>query len=131
MSAIDAAVRARLLGHAGVAAIVGTRVAVQPLHQGETLPAITYLVVSQIEHGQPVDGGSGMLRPRIQIDCWADTRDAADALEAQVADALNGFRGIAGGVELQRVVRTNRHDEFMSDTKRHRVIADYFASAAA
>ena len=130
MSAISSAVRARPLAHAGVPALVGTRGSVQPLHQGETLPAITYLIVSQVESGQPVDGGSGMLRPRIQIDCWADTHDVADALEAQVADALNGWRGLSNGVELQRVVRASRLDRFESDTQKHRVIADYFASAA-
>lgn len=130
MSAIGSAVRARLLAHAGVTALVGTRVSAQPLHQGETLPAITYLVVSQIETGQPVNEGSGMLRPRIQVDCWAETYDIADALEAQVADALNGFRGLSDGVELQRVVRVNRFDRYEPDTKKHRIIADYFASAA-
>lgn len=133
---IEYAVRARLLASPGVTALVGTKVSSQPLAQGTVPPAITFLVVSLVEPYRSVDDGASLVRERIQIDCWGRTYAEAVSVEAAVASALNGYRGIIGVspeivTEIQGAFRQNRTDQFEPETKLHRVIADYFVTAQA
>lgn len=133
---IEYAVRARLLADPGVAALVGTKVSSQPLPQGTLPPAITFQVVSLNEAARTIDEGASPVRERIQIDCWGRTYTEAVNVESAVAGALNGFRGPvainANSVaDIHGAFRQNRVDQFESDTKLHRVIADYFVTAQA
>src|SRR5262249_13222381 len=124
------AVRARLLEHAGVVALVADRVTPHPLPQvqdaSKDLPAITYFQVSG-SSGITTTGETGPDRARVQIDCWAVTCAVAKDVAAQVQDALHGFRGVVGGVDVQGAfVDDSGRDEYEDDTKLHRVSADYF-----
>lgn len=85
----------QLTGHAGVAALVGTRVYRKALPQRPTLPALTYLIVITIpmySHG----GDTKFDSVRVQVSCWAETDGGADALAAQVRLAMNGWKAAHG-----------------------------------
>jgi hypothetical protein len=131
MTPIEYAIKTRLLEHAGVAGMVGDRIAPQGKLKPLVPPAITYLCVSLIQEAVALDEPKGLSRPRIQIDCWGRTELQAAELEEHAFDALQGFRGTVGGRELVGVFRQNVRDQNEPDLNIYRRIADYFARAAA
>ena len=76
-----------LTGHAGLSALVGTRVFPVILPQNVTLPAVRY---QRITGGQVTahSGYTGLENPRYQIDAWANTFDAARAIAKQIRLAM-------------------------------------------
>lgn len=87
MADIGAATRTKLIGTSAVAAILGTRVYPDQLPQAATLPAAVYFVVSGNEEVD-LAGTTGVTHARVQIDCYAVTRLAANALATAVRNAL-------------------------------------------
>jgi hypothetical protein len=90
------ALRARLIGDATIStAVGGTRVHPTILPQGTngpTVPAIVYNVISEItdHHTQ---GASGLVMVRMQVDAYAATAAAADALARAIKDRIDGTAG--------------------------------------
>lgn len=120
MSDTESLLYTRLTGHAGLAALVDTRVYPMLLPQGATLPALTYQRVSGARtHNQ--SGTPILARPRIQIDCWAATYSGAKGLAAQVRAALDGWHAATGA--LASIV-DNDIDDYDPETGRYRVIID-------
>lgn len=76
-----------LLANSGVATLIGTRLYANKLDQGETLPAVTLQVISQT-HAQHLKGISAAGTTRIQLDVFAETRLAADAVAEAIVAAL-------------------------------------------
>lgn len=114
MSDIGVGLRAKLIGTTAVAAILGTRVYPDRLPQGCTLPAAVYYLISGTEEGS-LTGVVGLVHARIQVDAYATTRLAANALadliRSTLADA-SGSRGTWGtvGVSGCSVAGSVRYD---------------------
>lgn len=73
----------KLRNNAGVSALVGTRIRNQFAPQGLALP---YIVFNQAAGGYEDDTAGEMFNGLIQMDCWAETRTAADSiLDAVIA----------------------------------------------
>lgn len=90
---IEEALVARL---AAAATAASSRIFPLALQEGSALPALSYFRVSTVRdytHG----GASGLVRARIQVDCWAATYAAVKSLAAQVVASLSGFSGTMGG----------------------------------
>lgn len=101
--------RAALLGAPAVAGLVGTRVAWGELPQGAGLPGVVLQLVSQPrEH--VLDGVVGLVRSRVQVDCWAESYAGAKALGRAVAARLDGFDGAVGGTLFQGLFRDGARD---------------------
>lgn len=85
--------RAYLLDDATISTTVGaSRIFPVKLPQGEIRTSIVYRRISgQGDHH--MEGPSGLSRPRMQIDCYAQTADAADLLALQVKERIDGYRG--------------------------------------
>lgn len=81
---IESAIRSVLVADADVAALVGERISPQPMPQAETLPAVTLKRISDQPIARGQRGPSGLRDARIQVDAWAATLVAAQA----VADAV-------------------------------------------
>lgn len=125
----EAAVYARLTGHAGVSALAATRVYPKRLPQNPTLPALTYQKVSA-RHVSSMEGSSNLQGALVQVDAYGRTYAEAKALVRQVQLALEGFRGTAGGVNVQGVLFVT--DQDMTDDQdanlvgeQHRVSMDF------
>lgn len=84
--------RGFLLGDATIAQIVATRVYPLVLQQGVRDPSLVYNRVSVIGDHH-MQGASGLVTVRMQIDAWADTADQAYELAAAVKYRLDGYRG--------------------------------------
>lgn len=81
------ALRARLTGDAGVAAVVGSAVFWAFVKQGTALPYIRLQVISDVRD-EHLKGYDGARRTRVQCDCFADKHLAAQELAEAVIAAL-------------------------------------------
>lgn len=94
---IEAAITKHLTEAAGLAGVLGGRVYPKHLPQNPTYPAIAYHRISgPREHSH--DGSSGLAHPRFQLDLFARTHVAAKDLAEKVRLALDGYKGVMGGV---------------------------------
>lgn len=92
MADIGIALRSKLTGTTAVATILGTRIYPDKPPQAATLPFAIYYGVS----GTDEPGLSGLLgraEQRIQVDAYASTRPAANALALAIRDALTSSWG--------------------------------------
>lgn len=89
MSAVDfeQQLRAALVGHAGVTALVGARVYPLLIPEGTPLPCVTYQRVSGTPENT-LEGHSGLEEVMVQVDCWSATYGGAKALAKQVRAAM-------------------------------------------
>lgn len=100
MSSIDTAVRARLLAHAGTAALVSTRIYQPPVPQNAAYPLITFFEVDATED-LTMGSSSGLVNSRYQFDCWASTPSGARALADQVFLAFHNYAGTSDSVVIK------------------------------
>ena len=61
--------------------------------QGETRRSIVYNLITELTDYH-MQGGSGLMNNRYQIDCWAPTRVQAVHLAGLVFDQLSGFKDL-------------------------------------
>jgi hypothetical protein len=96
-----------------------------------TLPGPT-IVYSQISEQTDVtlDGPSGLVSGRMQVDAWAESFDEATHLALLVKDHLNGYRGPMGSdsiaVQVQGVFAEDARADYDSVANLYRVSRDYF-----
>lgn len=83
---VDSDLVTRLTGHAGLAALIGTRVYPNRLPDSPTVPAVVYQKITDVaDVGQASIAGK---RHRYQITGWAATHLEAGDVETQVHAAL-------------------------------------------
>lgn len=83
-------------------AIAGGRIHPLELPQGTALPAVTYQRISG-PRVRTLSGPGGKARARIQLDGWANTYAEAKALATQLRQALDGYKGLMGTVQVDNV----------------------------
>jgi len=130
---IRAGLRAFLLADSAIAAEVGgERIHGVKLPAG-TLPGPT-IVYHQISEDtdRTLDGPSGLVISRMQLDAWAETSDDAHRLGLLVKERLDGYRGPMGSgvslVQVQGVFSEDARADYDSSANLHRVSRDYFMS---
>lgn len=109
--AILQSIRTRLLSQTAVTDIVGTRIHPQWRPQDGALAAITLQRISE-DHVHNLEGGAGLARPRIQVDCWSSKYSEAQSLGEAVREALQGFTGTVDSVTIHSCLLDNRADLF-------------------
>lgn len=111
MSALEEALRTRLLADSTVSGLVGTRIFPLVIPQGQALPAIAYQRISGVrEHTHA--GASGLAHPRIQYACVAETFTQARAVADAVRQRLDGFAGVIGSVTVESIMIQNQMDNY-------------------
>ena len=121
---IEEALYTRLSTHAGLSALVGTRIYPSVMPQGVILPAVTYRQISGARvHAMGSD--AGLARPRFQLSCWSTTYSQAKDVAAQLRAALQRWRGTLGGVTVQDTFIKDESDLFEPDTGFHRVELEF------
>ncbi len=120
---IETEIVTRLEDDAGVGAEAGNRIYPILLPQRPIYPAIVYRRISgpRLHH---LTGSSGRGVARIQIDCWAKTYVAAQALAAAVRASLDGFTGKLTTLDATCKL-DNEIDDYDDEAKVYRVIQDY------
>lgn len=117
---IRPALRAFLLADATISSSVGgSRIYPVKLAQGISTASLVYNLISEVGEAHN-EGPDGLCSARIQIDAYAPTADAADALARAVKERLFGYRGTMGsggsavevkGVFLGGSARSDYDDE--------------------
>jgi hypothetical protein len=100
------------------------------LPQGRVKPSIVYSRISGVgDHHN--EGPTGLARPRIQIDAWAQKADQASILADQVKARIDGFKGSmvygnAGAeVIVQGVFFDSEREDYDDGAKLYRASRDY------
>lgn len=110
--------------------LAGDRIDPLSLPRDPVLPAISYQRIStprQLAH----NGDQGYAGFRVQVNCWAKRIEGSDGgyfqakqLADEVRVALNGFRGIAAGIDVGLMQVSNDHDESDPQRSFERVMVD-------
>jgi hypothetical protein len=118
---IEAALYTYLSTHAGLSALIGTRIYPYMVAQGAKMPAVAYQLVDDI----PVHSSVADVKvhaARFQFSCWGGGTSgytSACAVAAQIKSALQDYSGTmggAGGVVVQHCyleLTTDLYDETM------------------
>jgi len=114
------ALRKFILTDAVVTGLIVARYYPDPLPQDSTLPAITYMVVSNPRHPN-----LPFAFPRVQVTCWAETRDGARAVAKAIIDKADRWKGVQSGVHFKRVSKQNDLDIYDPERKLYKVPVDF------
>lgn len=123
---LEEALYAYLSSHAGLSALVGSRIYPATMPQNVTLPAVTYFrVAGGVERtsGPTVAYRDG----RFQVSAWAELYATAKAVATQIRDALQNYQGTMGGAEGVRVLDANvvsETDIYEPETGTYQVAVD-------
>lgn len=110
MSSIEEAIYSKLSGTAGITAIVpASRIYYLTLHDNAVLPAISYQRVGT-NREYTLNEAMTMADAMIQIDVWSRTDIQMLQLGNLVRSTLDGFRGVVGGVTIERMLQVNEYD---------------------
>ncbi len=123
---MEEALTAVLLASAALTGLVGDRVNWNERAQGSALPAVLLQRVSGVRD-YTLGAASGLVRSRVQVDCWgADYLGAKRPARAVIA-AVSGLTGTFSGIEVQGCFVENERDlseEAAGGTRLHRVSLD-------
>jgi hypothetical protein len=122
------ALRAHLLADAGLAALVGTRVSWPWRQRGDALPSVTLRRIDAVRD-YTMGGPSGLVRSRVQVDCWAATYDSATVVSRAAVAALSGMRETVSDIDFQGAFADDERDltdeGSGADEVLHRVSVDF------
>lgn len=125
---IEEALYAELIAFAGLAALVGTRVYPRDsAPESVAMPFCQYWKVSGTRLHE-FRGAVGMAEPRFQIDAFGTNYKSAKSVITQVRLALDGKRGViggVGGVDVAILMENEIDMGFNPDSKTHQVSADF------
>ena len=110
----------KLSTHAGLSALVGTRIYPNRLPDNPTLPAVVYQRITTMN--VLASGDVPLIRARMQVDCWDDSYLSVAAVAAQVHAALD--MGSSTGLEAS--IPEDEDDSYDTDAQLHRKRLDFF-----
>lgn len=118
MADLAVGVRSFLLSKTAITALVGQRIYTDLLPQDSILPAVSFSKLST-RHEHTLSGFAGIAHCRLQFDCFASTRVAANEIaEAIRASGIVGTKGVTYGVNIRgaRVEEGQRNEiEYAKD----------------
>lgn len=118
-----------MLADASIAAIVGSRIYPIKMPQGVTAASVVMNRISGLGDHH-MQGPSGLSRPRMQIDSYAPTFQAAVTLANAVKERIDGAAGTFGTgsdiVEVQGIFFDTEEDRYDDSADLFRVRQDYF-----
>lgn len=104
------AIYSRLSGYSDLSDLVGARIYPQVAPASAASPYIVFQRISTPrEHSSR--GPAGLVRPRVQVDCYGATQVDADNVSDAVRHALDGFAGTVGGVRILHSTLVDEADE--------------------
>jgi hypothetical protein len=120
----DKIVYAVLSGHAGTVALVGTGIYPGVAPESAGTPRIVYQEITLLPVSA-MGSDTGLMRSRMQVSVWgADYTQSKDVAD-QVRDALQRYRGTAGGIEVQACYLESSVDLYDEDARRLGVAIDF------
>ena len=124
---IEEALYAYLSSHAGLTALVSTRIYPLVMPQNATLPAVTFSKISG-PRAHAMQQDAGLAYPRFQVSCWGGTYKQAKEVAGQVRAALQDYTGTmggAGGVVVSGVFLEDENDLYEPGTQAYHIAIDF------
>jgi hypothetical protein len=112
-----------LRNNAGVAAIT-TKCYPVKIPQSPVMPLMTYTLITDVPDVH-LQGPSGLINARYQIEAWALTYSAAKALAKAIDTALAGYSGTSGTVKIGSILRITGRDWYEEAVDCYRIIQDF------
>lgn len=109
----EAAVRSTLVGNAGVAAIIGSKVYPVLAPASAALPFVTWRRIG-VQRQQSLSGPVGMPTVLLSVDVFAETYEGVRDLADAVRVCLDGWGGTVDTVRVANVSLTNEADGFVT-----------------
>lgn len=106
-------VKIYLLADSTITDLVSTRIVTGHLYQGQGLPAISLRSVGGSPHDQLV-GIVPIAEARIEVDCYADSREDASEVWNRVRLRLTGYRGTPDTIYIKGITQATG-DQDLSD----------------
>ena len=104
---IEEALVKKLLDHAGLKALIGSKIYPEEIPQGVTLPAVFWIKVSDVpEH--TLTGQSELEQPVYQFTAQANSKGAVKPVAEQIKKALCDYQGVMGGITVQKIELQNK-----------------------
>lgn len=98
--AVERAIFTIMSGDATVGGLAGDRIYPNYVPQDTAMPAVTYQQISG-PRDNTLDGPSGLVNSRFQLNSWAATYAECDELTEAVRKAMSGFSGTVGSLIIQ------------------------------
>ena len=109
--ALEEALRAYLLGQSAITALVGERIYHGEAPEGAAKPLVVVRRVST-PRDYVQTGPSGLTWPRVQLTIRAARQQEALEVAAALRQALSGYKGPMGAVQVDAVFVVNEFDGF-------------------
>lgn len=122
---MEEALRTLILEDAAVSS-VATGVFWDTIPQGQAGPLAVLFLVSTVTDYH-MEGPSGFVEQRVQIDCRGATKAAAIGVARAIEDVLSGYAGSVGSVVFQGIFKDNSRSSF---ERPGNGAADYFVESA-
>ncbi len=114
-----------LTTHAGLSALVGTRIYPLRLPEGAVYPCIRHQEIT-LTPTMAHDGDRRFDHTREQFDVYAETMLGAEAAAEQVRLALNGQGFTVGTVTVETATMANRLEDYSLTLKAYKIILDFY-----
>jgi hypothetical protein len=120
-----------LASNAGIKAMVDGRIYPVKVLQGVSRDSLVYNLISEFDIYK-MDGPSGLVSARYQIDAWSQSADSAMTLANLVKEQLGGFAGLItldpplGTVNVQGIFSVTGRDDWDEGVLMYRVSRDYY-----
>ena len=108
---MEEALRTFLLASAGLTALVGQRVHWVRSPQGSASPRVVLYGISGVRDMR-MDGPTGLVASRVQVDCLGASYGSAKAVARAVEARLSGYSGTASGIVFQGCFLIGERDDF-------------------
>lgn len=127
MAELETALASLLGAHAGLSALVSSRIYPVKLPQDPTYPAVTYARIGY-DSEEVIDGTStGLNHPRMEINSWGTKYSDALAVNAQVRAALKRVTDTSVDPDILDALLLHEMDLYEDELKEHvyRRLAEY------
>jgi len=106
---IETALFAIITGDATIESLIASRVYPNVVPQGAAMPAITYQQISG-PRDHVMDGPSGLVGARFQLNCWSGDYAQARQLAEAVRKELNGYSGTVNTRQISAILLEDEGD---------------------
>jgi hypothetical protein len=112
---MEEALRTLIVSASGVTDLVSTRVYWRQAPQSVGGDFINLHRVGGVRDYN-MQGASGLVDSRVQVDCWADRYSSAKMIARAVETVVSGYSGTIGGKRLQGIFIDAERDDDTSDS---------------
>lgn len=124
MAKLSEALFARLSNDSAVSAIASSRIYPRTAPQNVTRPFVVFYRIDS-SRDYHLTAPSGLVNPRIQFDCWAETYTEAEDLREAIRKSLSGGQFTAAGLYVPVAHAETEQDIYSEDLSLTGVSIDF------